>query len=74
VIGGTLLLSAASGRVDWEAAVLAVGSSVGLAAIDVYFVTTDVIPRVYLADAAAEALLVLWWLVVVARGKERPLP
>ena len=70
VVGGVLVLAAASGRVTWEILLLAVGSALGLAAIDVTFVTADVIPRVYLADAAAEGVFVVWWLTVAVRGRD----
>ena len=70
VAGGVLVLAAASGRVTWEILLLAVGSALGLAAIDVTFVTADEIPRVYLADAAAEGVFVVWWLAVAVRGRD----
>ena len=42
--------------------VLAVGSALGLAAVDVVFVARGRISRIYLADAAAELGLVSVWL------------
>jgi hypothetical protein len=63
VVGSVLLLAARIGRITPEVSLLAVGSAVGLAAIDVVFVTRGVIPPIYLADAAAEGVIVLSWLV-----------
>lgn len=61
-VGVVLLLTALSGRLTPEVAVLAVGTAVALAGIDVVFVTRGVIDRIYLADAAAEAVLAAGWL------------
>ena len=69
-IGSTLALAAFSSRITWEIVLLAVASAVGLTAIDVIFVTADMILPVYLADAAAETVFLCWWLAVVVRGKE----
>lgn len=70
VIGGALLLAAVSGRVTWEVICLAAGSALGLGAVDVIFVAADVIPPVYLGDAAVEAVFILWWLTIAVRGRE----
>lgn len=70
VVGGVLLLAAARGRVSWEALALGAGGAAALGAVDVVFVARDVIPPVYLADAAAEAVFVLWWAAVAVRGRE----
>lgn len=70
VIGGTLLLAAISGRLTWDVVLLATGSAVGLGAVDGIFVMRDVIPPVYLGDAAVEAAFVTWWLVIAVRGRE----
>lgn len=48
-------------RITRETAILAVGSAVALAAIDVVFVYRQVIDVIYLADAVAELGLVVWW-------------
>ena len=63
VVGLVLLSAARSGRVAPEVALLAVGCAIGLAGIDVVFVSRGVIDPIYLADAAVEAVLVLWWAV-----------
>ena len=61
VIGGVLLMAATRRRVSGEVTMLAVGAALALAAIDVVFVSRGVIPPVYLADAAAEAVLSVAW-------------
>lgn len=67
VVGAVLLLAARSGRTTPEVALLAVGCALGLAGIDVVFVSRGVIDPIYLADAAVEVLLAAWWLVARAR-------
>jgi hypothetical protein len=62
-IGATLLLAAVRGRTTPEIIVLAVGSAVALAGIDVVFVLRGVISWVYLLDAIAEGALITWWVL-----------
>ena len=69
VVGSTLLLAAASGRVTWEVALLGAGSAAALAVVDVTFVSREVIPSIYLADAAPETAFLLWWVVAAVRGE-----
>jgi hypothetical protein len=63
VIGLSLLAAAWKTRMTTETAILAVGSAIGLTAIDVIYVTREVIPSIYLADAAAELFLIALWTV-----------
>jgi hypothetical protein len=70
VAGGVLLSAAASGRVTREVALLGAGMAAALGTVDVVFVTRSVIPPVYLADAAAEGVFVVWWVIAVIRGRE----
>lgn len=72
VVGVVLLASALRLRVPAEVALLAAGSALGLAAIEVVFATRDVISDVYLLDAAAEAVLVLLWGVALWRARDEP--
>lgn len=60
-IGVALLLAAWRGPVRAETVALAVGSAVGLAALDVVHVAEGTIRAVYLADAAVELALVVAW-------------
>src|SRR5829696_5778392 len=57
-VGATLLMAAFSGRTTPEVIVLAVGSAVALAGIDLIFVLRGVISWVYLLDAIAEGALI----------------
>ena len=60
-IGLVLLLAAWSGRVTPEVVLLGVASAAALGAVDVVYVTKRIIPRIYLFDAGAEAVLILAW-------------
>ena len=55
------MAAARSGRITPEVVLLAAGCAVALAGIDVVFVARQVIDRIYLADAVAEAVLLVWW-------------
>jgi hypothetical protein len=63
VIGLALLTAAGTRRVTTEVMILAIGSALALAAIDVIFVARGVISWVYLLDAVAEVGLVGWWML-----------
>jgi hypothetical protein len=65
VIGGVLLSSARARRITTEIILLATGSALGLAIIDVVYARH--ISSVYLADAAAELCLVALWALGRAR-------
>jgi len=67
VIGAVLLLAARRRRVTDEIVLLAVGSALGLAAIDLIYALSGRISAVYLADAVAEIGLALLWLVARRR-------
>ena len=56
-IGGALLVAATRRRISPEARVLAAGTALGLAAIDVYYVAKRRIAPVYLLDAVTELAL-----------------
>lgn len=66
-----LLAAAWGNRPSPEVALLGIGSAVGLAAIDCVYVARQVIDPLYLADAAAEAVLSLAWLGLAATGRLR---
>jgi hypothetical protein len=70
VAGAALFVAACSGRITWEVILLGAGAAMALGAADVIFVTRDVIPPIYFADAAPEAVFILWWLVAAVRGRE----
>jgi hypothetical protein len=64
VVGLTIGLAASRHRVTPEIALLAIGSAAALGAVDVIYVAKRVIAKIYLLDAAAEAVLILLWLVL----------
>jgi len=61
VIGVALIASVIGSRISRETAIVAVGSALVLSAIDLIFVFRGVISGIYIADAAAELALVVWW-------------
>ena len=64
-IGAPLILAGVRGEVNPAIVLLAVGSAAGLGAIDVFYSLKKVILPVYLLDAAVEAVLVIWWGILV---------
>ena len=62
VTGAVCLLAAWRCRFSPEVALLALGNAAALTAIDVYYVARRRIAPIYLADAAAELLLITAWL------------
>ena len=64
VIGVVIGLAALRGQYAIEVAVLAIGSAAALGAVDVIYVAKRVIPKIYLADAVAEAILIAAWLIL----------
>jgi hypothetical protein len=67
VIGAVLVLASRTRRITDEVAVLAVGSALGLAAIDIFYALAGIISAVYLADAALEVALAILWII----GRQR---
>ncbi|MEX0701112.1 MAG: hypothetical protein WD069_03365 [Planctomycetales bacterium] len=60
-LGAVFLVAAVRRRLSVELAVLAISCALCLAFADVLFVSQGRISPVYLVDAAAEALLAVWW-------------
>ncbi|HYD83368.1 MAG TPA: hypothetical protein VEA63_04935, partial [Opitutus sp.] len=68
VIGAGLAMAAWRERLTAEWIFLAAAAPLVLAIVDIVFVTRDVIPPIYLADAAGElALAALWCVIAIAR-------
>ena len=63
VIGAVLVTAARRQRLGAEIMLLAVGSALGLAAIDIIYVLSGTISPIYLADAVAEIGLVAAWIL-----------
>ncbi len=72
VVGGVLLLGGIRRRVAVELWLLALGAATGLAAIDTIYVSLGRIPKIYLADAAVEILLIGLWIVAAVPRRRRP--
>ena len=62
MIGAALFLAGMRQRLTFEIALLAVGSSFGLAIIDVFYVSLGRISAIYLLDAALELAFVAGWM------------
>ena len=71
VIGGVLGAAGWRRRITPEIAGLAVGSSAGLAAIDVFYSGRGRISRIYLLDALIEVLFIVAWGVELRRQRQR---
>ncbi len=71
VIGAVLAAAGLRQRVSAEMVGLAVGSSAGLATIDVVYVARKRIGRIYLADALLNILLCVGWAIA---GSRRAMP
>jgi hypothetical protein len=67
VIGASLLTAARERRYDASIVLLAVGSALGLAGIDLVYALGGRISPIYLLDAAAELLLAVLWGVARTR-------
>jgi hypothetical protein len=67
VIGGTLLTAGLRRRVSPELMLLAAGSAVSLAAVDLRYSPQRISP-VYLLDAVLEGVIVTGWCVAAARA------
>ena len=70
-IGGTLLLAARRRQITREVTWLAVSSAIGLASVDVVYVSKKRISPVYLLDAAAELVLSAGWVFALKNGPHR---
>lgn len=64
VIGSVLLLAAWRQQRPSEVVLLAVGSAIGLTAIDIIYVFRGAIAPIYLLDAVAEVALLAGWALV----------
>jgi hypothetical protein len=65
VIGAVLLFAWATGAINPPIIALAMGAGLGLAVIEVVYVSKKVISVIYLGDAVVEILLAIWWAVAL---------
>jgi hypothetical protein len=61
VIGLVLLYAWAAGAVNPPVIALAIGAGLGLAIVEMIYVSNKVISAIYLGDAVVEILLAVWW-------------
>src|SRR5438874_850536 len=67
--GLAVLAAALRGLHPPEVSILAVACAVGLTAIDVTYVTREVIAPIYLVDAAVHVVLLAAWVAALARAR-----
>lgn len=65
VIGLAIAIAAWNRQLAPETIALAILSAIGLAGVDIVFVSRGTIPKIYLLDAAAEALLLICWVIAL---------
>jgi hypothetical protein len=70
-IGVCLLTAAYRRSASPEAVVQAIGAAIGLTAIDIIYVSREVIAPIYLLDAGIEIALIAAWLVVLMLGRRQ---
>jgi len=63
VIGAVLLYAWATAAVNPPVIALAIGAGLGLAIVEIIYVSRKVISPIYLGDAVLEILLVIWWAI-----------
>ncbi len=68
VIGAVLIAASRSRRITNEIVLLAIGSALGLTAIDLFYALSGRISAVYLGDAVLEIGLALFWVLGRRRG------
>jgi hypothetical protein len=68
VVGAVLISAARRRRITDEIVLLAVGSALGLAAIDLVYALSGRISAIYLADAAVEIGLAMLWVIARRRA------
>jgi hypothetical protein len=65
VIGAALLFAGLAGNVSGSLVLLGSVSAAALGTVDVNYVSRGIISKVYLVDAAVEAVIVLLWLAAL---------
>ncbi|MGH7766321.1 MAG: hypothetical protein ACREQP_02610 [Candidatus Binatia bacterium] len=63
VIGTALLVAGARHQIGLEISLLAMGTQLALATVDVVYVATRTIGKIYLLDAVVELVLFTGWMV-----------
>jgi hypothetical protein len=64
-IGGVLIYAQMTGTINMPVILLAIGSALALALVEIIYVSKRVISPIYLADAFVEFILIAWWAIAV---------
>jgi hypothetical protein len=65
IIGAVLVIAQVNAEINTSLIVLALGSALGLAMVEFIYVAKKVIPPIYLGDAFAELMLIVWWVISI---------
>jgi hypothetical protein len=65
VIGAVLLYAQLTAAVNPPVIFLGIGAAASLALVEIIYVSKRVISPIYLADAVAEFVLIIWWAISV---------
>jgi hypothetical protein len=68
VIGAVLLYAQVTATVNPPVVALAIGAAASLILVEIVYVLKRVISPIYLADAAAELILIVWWAISLLVG------
>ena len=68
VIGAVLIIAQVNAEIYTSIAILAIGSALSLAVIELIYVAKRLISPIYLADAFVELILIGWWSLSLSRG------
>ena len=60
-----LLIAAVKKEINFSLITMAILSAIGLTIIDIYYVSVKVISPIYLADAIAETLIIIGWILIL---------
>ena len=66
VIGLVLIVAQVNGEVNTPIIILSIGSGLALAIVEFIYVAKRVISPIYLGDAFAELILIVWWALSIA--------
>lgn len=66
VVGAVLVLAQVNAEINTPVIVLAIGSALSLALVEVVYVAKRVISPIYLLDAFVELILIVWWVLSIA--------
>lgn len=65
VIGAVLLYAQLTAAINPPVIFLAIGAAASLVFVEIIYVVKRVISPIYLGDAAAELILIAWWLIAL---------